>query len=54
MSVMIQVDFLLYPVGHRDFLHALSPVTDGISLMCQTGNACRSMLLQIDLFHPVK
>lgn len=23
MSVMIQVDFLLYPVGHSDFLHAL-------------------------------
>ena len=22
MSVMIQVDFLLYPVGHSDFLHA--------------------------------
>ena len=23
MSVMIQVEFLLYPVGHSDFLHAL-------------------------------
>ena len=22
MSVMIQVEFLLYPVGHSDFLHA--------------------------------
>lgn len=33
MSVMIQVDFLLYPVGHSDFLHAFfSTIAAGWSM----------------------